>query len=167
MSQIIRRILVPVDFSEHSDRATWYACELAACVGARVELLHVVEDPFVSGAWSPGVYLGPSAEILEGILTDAQNRLERAASAAASSGLRPHVVVLRGHPAQSIVEYAKACDADLIVMGTHGRTGIAHLLLGSVAERTLRTAACPVLTTKLTPATTRVVDDVEHASVVA
>lgn len=165
MTQIIRRILVPVDFSEHSERATWYACELAATVGAHVELLHVVEDPFVSGAYSPGVYLGPSAEALDGIVTDAENRLDRAASAVASSGLRPDRVVLRGHPAQSIADHAKACDADLIVMGTHGRTGIAHLLLGSVAERTLRTADCPVLTIKLTPATTRVVE--EHASVVA
>ena len=166
MSQIIRRILVPVDFTEHSEHATWYACELAARIGARIELLHVVEDPFISGAWSPGVYLGPSAEMLESILTDAENRLERAASAVAESGVRPQYVVLRGHPAQSIVEHARTGDADLIVMGTHGRTGLSHLLLGSVAERTLRTAACPVLTIKLTPATARV-DNVEHAAAAA
>ena len=149
MTDTIRRILVPVDFSAHSERATQYACELAARVGARVELLHVVDDPFLSNAWSPEIFLAAPVQILDELVADASIRLSAYTSTAECRTVALHSVVLRGQAAPMIVAHAASCDVDLIVMGTHGRTGLSHFLLGSVTERVLRTATCPVLTIKL------------------
>jgi len=149
MKDTIGRILVPVDFSAYSERATQYACQLAARVGASVELLHVADDPFLSSVWSPDVYLPDPTPLLDELVADASIGLSGYASAAERHIVPLHSVVLRGQPAHMIVAHAAACDVDLIVMGTHGRTGLSHFLLGSVAERVLRTAVCPVLTIKL------------------
>jgi len=142
----IARIVVPVDFSRHADRAIEYALTLAKPLGACVELLHVVEDPFASGGWGSEVYVPDIEGLRQKALEDATARLE-ACRSAIPAGEVPIVATVRmGHVAQTIVDYAKAVQADLIVMGTHGRTGLAHFIIGSVAERVVRLAPCPVLT---------------------
>jgi nucleotide-binding universal stress UspA family protein len=135
----IQTILVPVDFSEHSRRALDYATGFAQRFGAAVHVVHVMHMPSdvrVTGTWWStlrGQALEALRELLEG--TD-------------SAGLKIESHIAEGHPSESIVELATNLGADLIVMGSHGRTGLAHVLLGSVAERTIRSAPCPVITLK-------------------
>lgn len=139
----ITRILVPTDFSESADQAFMYALALADGVGAAVRLVHVFEDPDDVGLYS-NMYVPMPVELREQILTDLRRQLsERVATMAGSKKVAAEVVI--GAPARTIVEDATAHQCDLIVMGTHGRHGMAHMLLGSVAERVIRTAACPVL----------------------
>lgn len=145
----INRILVPVDFSPHADRAIEYAITMGKHFGASVELFHVVEDPFESGGWGSEVYMSDLDGIRQRAVDDAKASIERC-RAMLSPGTVPLVATVRvGHTASTIVDYAKTGQADLIVMGTHGRTGIAHFIIGSVAERVVRLAPCPVLTVGL------------------
>ena len=146
MTDTITTILVPVDFSPHADRALRYATTLAQRLGAKLALLHVVEDPFVSGAWSAEVSLPNVPELLETLIKGAESRLATLKASAAALGLAAETAVTTGRPAPAIVAHAKQCGVDLIVMGTHGRTGLSHVVMGSVAERVVRTAPCPVLT---------------------
>ena len=142
------RILVPVDFSAHSDLALRYATTLADRFGATVEVLHVVEDPFVSGAWSTGAIAPNIPELLADLVKAARAKLDDMRTAALNKGLRLTTTVLTtvvtGEPADSISDYARTEKFDLIVMGTHGRRGLSHALMGSVAERVVRKAPCPV-----------------------
>jgi len=154
--EAFNRILVPVDFSAHSDLALRYATTLADRFGATVEVLHVVEDPFVSGAWSSGANVPNVPELLADLVRAARAKLDDMKTAAASKGLRFSTTVLTtvvtGEPADSISDYARTEKFDLIVMGTHGRRGLSHALIGSVAERVVRRAPCPVLTVReMTP----------------
>jgi universal stress protein A len=144
MTEQISRILVPVDFGPHSNRAMHYAAELATQFGARVELLHVVEDPFVSGAWSSEVYMPSMPELLVELTAKARLRLGDL-KATLPAALAAEAAVVVGHPRETIPDHARDGRFDLIVMGTHGRSGLSHLVLGSVAERVLRNAPCPVL----------------------
>jgi len=146
------RIMVPTDFGAASDAALQYARVLAVQTGASIDLVHVFEDPFTSGAFvGDGTIMMP---------TDLRQALEQSAREQLASRHGDHVNtlpgsssgLLMGSPARRIVEHAGETGADLIVMGTHGRTGLGHLLLGSVAERVVRTAKCPVLTTRETEA---------------
>lgn len=152
----ITRILVPVDFSEHADRALEYALTLAKSFRAWVELLHVVEDPFAAGGWASEVYVSDLDGLRQRALGDASKQLDACRSAILGEGVPVLATVRMGAVAQTIVEYAKAVDAHLIVTGTHGRTGLAHLMLGSVAERVVRTAPCPVLTVGTSDVTRKV-----------
>lgn len=145
MQQKIRRILVPVDFSPPSDYALAYAGSLAADFGASLHVLHVVEDRVLSGAWPAEVYLGQLPGLRDELIKDAEAHVEEGVKLAATRGLQATGQVLVGLPFQTIIDSARAADVDLIVMGTHGRTGFTHLLLGSVAERVVRHAPCPVL----------------------
>jgi nucleotide-binding universal stress UspA family protein len=139
----IARILVPTDFSPGSERAATYAVELAETLGASVLLLHTWELP---------VYAVPDGAVSFG--ADVMSRVEVAvtkeAEALAAKLRTPRVDVqaraVQGPPAFEIVRRAPELGVDLIVMGTHGRTGLAHVLLGSVAERVVRTSTIPVLT---------------------
>jgi nucleotide-binding universal stress UspA family protein len=119
-----------------------------------VEVLHVVEDPFVSGAWTPEAVAPNIPELLDDLVAAARGKLEDLKAAAIRRGVRLETRVLTtvvtGRPADSITDYAQAERFDLIVMGTHGRTGLSHALLGSVAERVVRKAPCPVLTVRET-----------------
>jgi universal stress protein A len=142
----ITRILVPVDFSTHADRAFGYALTLARSFDASVELLHVVEDPFAGGGWGSEVYLSDIDGLRARAIEQASVRLEECRAALLAQDVPVATTVRMGRPAQTIVEHAKAIGADLIVMGTRGRTGLAHMIAGSVAERVVRTALCPVLT---------------------
>jgi nucleotide-binding universal stress UspA family protein len=148
MTEPIARILVPVDFSSHSDRAFRYALRLASRFGASVELLHVVDNPVASGTWTAEVYVPNLPEILDSLLREAEKRLAALKSAAAGEGVSVETHVLTGQPAHTIIEHGRTGGFDLIVMGTHGRTGFSHLFAGSVAERVVRRAPCPVLTVR-------------------
>jgi nucleotide-binding universal stress UspA family protein len=151
MNFAISRILVPVDFSPHSERALDYAISLAARFGATVDLLHVVEDPFESGAWNSEVAAIPNIlELRENLLDDAEQRIRLYRRLGDEARIAMVTSVRMGLPARTIVDYATALAADLIVMGTHGRTGLKHVFMGSVAERVVRHAPCPVITLRET-----------------
>lgn len=142
----IKRILVPMDFSSDSLHALACAAELASSFGAELRLLHVVEPIYVAEP-----YLGISPNV--GRFLDEQRRigkeqLERIAADLKKQGHRVRTAVEYGSPAPVIVDTAKSGGASLIVMGTHGRTGLAHMLIGSVAEKVVRRASCPVLTVR-------------------
>ncbi|MBL8868189.1 MAG: universal stress protein [Planctomycetaceae bacterium] len=136
----LRRILCPVDFSECSLRAAEYAFGLAQRCRATVEIVHVWQ-PGGKGAEFRGpmsAYVGEEAEV--------GRALERIRPAFADVACRHHLLV--GDPADEIVTLAIEHQIDLIVIGTHGRTGLSRWILGSVAETILRKAPCPVLTCK-------------------
>ena len=156
MTDTITRILVPVDFSPHAERAFRYATTLAHRFGATLALLHVVEDPFVTGAWSSELYLPNIPELLENLIGAAERQLATLKESAAALGVTTETAVITGRPAHEIVDHAKGGGFDLIVMGTHGRTGLAHVVMGSVAERVVRKAPCPVLTMQAGEPATRV-----------
>jgi nucleotide-binding universal stress UspA family protein len=152
MTATITRILVPMDFSAHSHMALRYATTLARRFGAAVELLHVVDDAFATGAWGFEAYVPNLAEVQEQLIAEAESRLAECRATVRDQGIHAAAIVRNGPTAVTIVGYAKALGADLIVMGTHGRTGFTHLVMGSVAERVVRMAPCRVLTVRETPA---------------
>jgi nucleotide-binding universal stress UspA family protein len=139
-----KSILVPVDFSPHSERAVEVAMEMAAAMGAEVHLLHVYGIPV--GVAGPGIY---DTALPVGVLTDlrdsAAKALEELVARFGERGVKVSGLVREGVPAGTIVDTAEEVGSDLIVMGTRGLSGLKHVLLGSVAERTLRSASCPVL----------------------
>lgn len=143
-------LLVPYDFSVHSAAALETAAALAKRLPARLHLLHVLEEPSVTypslatGVVTPG---GLPVEIRDAAASALEDVIAgmKADDPQATAVAR---VVEAPSISQGIVECARELDADLIVMGTHGRTGMRHAFLGSVAERTLRQADCPVLTVK-------------------
>lgn len=141
----VRRILVPTDFSAPSDAALHCARRLAAGFAASVHLLHVLTEVSAS---SSELFVSEPPEARSIRLIDARDRLKHRITADDRVTLRVTSEVIFGSPAQIIVDYAADNYFDLIVMGTHGRTGMAHLLVGSVAERVVRTAGCPVFTTQ-------------------
>ena len=147
MPESITRILVPVDFSAHSERAVRYAATLAGQVGASVEVMHVVDDPFTSPAFAE-VYVPNVPDLLQSMIDSATERLELLKEGMFPHGADVTTTVFVGRPAYAIVEHAQSGGFDLIVMGTHGRTGLTHILLGSVAERVVRLAPCAVLTVR-------------------
>jgi universal stress protein A len=141
----IKRILVPTDFSGPADAALGYAIGLATKLEAHVSLIHVFDDPVATGLYAAD-YMPMPMETRAELLADLRKRLE---DLTAKSGYAQVAVdVLIGPTAKVIVEAARDRNVDLIVMGTHGRHGMAHLLLGSIAERVVRTASCPVLTVR-------------------
>lgn len=146
------RILVPTDFSESSDAALDYARALADKFGASLRLLHVIEQPYGSGAFSNEVYLAETSGLYDMLVKQAQAQLSDRVFPAdrAQHGMTSEIMT--GRSATTIVEYAADQHFDLIVMGTHGRTGLAHLFMGSVAEHVVRKALCPVLTVRQAPA---------------
>jgi len=151
------RILVPTDFSAPSDAAVVYAQNLAAGFGASLHLLHVLDDPLTSGAFGSEFYVADPQDARMARLEDAKTRLAHRVS---PGGTPATTEVIFGRAAQTITDYAANGDYDLIVMGTHGRTGVSHLLMGSVAESVVRTAPCPVMTVRnvAEPITVPVVD---------
>jgi nucleotide-binding universal stress UspA family protein len=142
----IHSILVPVDFSGCSSAAVDTALDLARLTGARLTLVNAYGVPVT---WLPdgGAYVPTRPELAE-LERTALGELEPVRRRLAEAGVAVEARAVEGPPAETIVQAAREAGADLIVMGTHGRTGLKHLLLGSVAERVLRTAACPVLTVR-------------------
>jgi nucleotide-binding universal stress UspA family protein len=147
MSGCFNRILVPVDFEPASLAAFECAKGLARSFGARLFLLHAVDDPLATGVWTPEVYVPASAAARDALLGDATKRLTGIVRPE-DAQYNPTVEVRAGAAIPVIEDYAREQGIDLIVMGTHGRRGLAHMLLGSVAERLVRTAPCPVLTVR-------------------
>jgi universal stress protein A len=144
----ITRILVPTDFSDTADAALAYAKELAGRVGASLHLLHVFDDFYTAATFTPEVYGSVPASLRETGLRAADDRLNERLPEEERVYFKGTTAIATGLTANAIVDYAKTHEIDLIVIGTHGRGGIAHLLLGSVAERVLRVAPCPVLTVR-------------------
>ncbi|WP_165233428.1 universal stress protein [Aquisphaera insulae] len=141
----IQRILAPTDFSEHSQHALEYACSMAEKFGAELHLLHVLTEI---------VPAGPDPLLMPVMPPSFYEESEARAKESLGSLLRPEwgkpaafrAAVSWGSPVESIVEYAAEHEIRLVVIATHGRTGLSHVLLGSVAERIVREAPCPVLT---------------------
>ncbi|HEY7308620.1 MAG TPA: universal stress protein [Gemmataceae bacterium] len=143
----LHRILVPTDFSKSSSNALVYGAEFARRFGAEVHLLHVVQDLalFIPEA----VMLAPPMmPPIEQFVSAARAALERAVRDLNMTDVRIVPEVAEGTPFEEIVRFARDKEIDLIVMGTHGHTGLAHLFLGSVAEKVVRRAPCPVLTVR-------------------
>jgi nucleotide-binding universal stress UspA family protein len=138
----IRRILVPHDFSDTAARALAFALDLAEVLGARVTLMHAYEVPAFAFPEGPAL----SAELVDDLERGARAGLDGVAARANRPGVEVDTVLRRGVAWSEIVTYAQECGANLIVVGTHGRRGFERMLLGSVAEKVVRTAPCPVLT---------------------
>ncbi|HEY1960530.1 MAG TPA: universal stress protein [Polyangiaceae bacterium] len=137
------RILVATDFSEASKAAFDYAVDLAKALGAKVTALHVYELPVYG--FPSGTFVAPPELAVE-IMTAAEDSMKRACAAYATSGVDVTKVVQQGTPWEEVHRVAEEVGAELIVIGTHGRRGLSHALLGSVAEKIIRTATRPVLT---------------------
>jgi len=143
----LRRILVPTDFSKHSGHALGYAAALAEKFGAELFLLHVVHS-LATFYPDPLAVAAPIQERGEPSTAAAQAGFDQLVRDNRLDRLTVHREVHEGAPAEEIIRFAKEAKVDLIAMGTHGHTGLAHILLGSVAEKVVRHAACPVLTVR-------------------
>jgi nucleotide-binding universal stress UspA family protein len=141
-----KSLLVPTDFSETAAAALDYAKALAKALGAGLHVLHVVEDPLVLVPAPPAAEGYPALlDLREDLTTQARRTLETLLTEPERETLRAKVDVVSGVPHVEIVAYAEREKLDLIVMGTHGRGPVTRLLLGSVADRVIRRAPCPVL----------------------
>ena len=141
----LKTILVPTDFSECSDAALKYGYALAEAFGATLHVLNVVQDPYTM-PWATEGFAAPIGDLLADWEAQAKQRLAESVSTAAA--VKTVVKTQVGSPHPEIVRYAAQYGIDLIVLGTHGRGPLGHILLGSVAERVVRTAPCPVLTVR-------------------
>lgn len=140
-------ILCPVDFSEISTEALKYAVEFGRTFNSRIVLIHVVEPIIAPSDFTFGPLT--SGEVEEKLVGHAEESLEKLASSIGLPEAEKNNIVVRGRASAEIVRVACEVDADLIVMGTHGYTGMVHVLIGSTAERVLRKAPCPVLTLRI------------------
>jgi nucleotide-binding universal stress UspA family protein len=140
-----QHFLVPTDFSADADDALEYAMTLASKLQARLTLLHVIE-PLIVGSVETMPYL-----FIQDLEDKISQSMEPYRTRITAAGLQCDYAIVHGVPFHVIVETARKDQVDLIIMGTHGRTGLRHVLLGSVAERVVRLAPCPVLVVR-TPA---------------
>ncbi|MCL2723245.1 MAG: universal stress protein [Polyangiaceae bacterium] len=138
-----KTILVPTDFGEGSEAALLYAVDLAKVVGADLVVLHAFEIPMVG---FPDGTLAASAEFASRVLEGARAGLDNAIKPHEASGVSIRGLIKQGDTWRTILDAVAEVRAGLIVMGTHGRRGLPRALLGSVAEKIVRTAPCPVLT---------------------
>src|SRR2546427_8770487 len=145
---IVQHVLVPIDFSTTADRALEYAMALAQHLQARLTLLHVLDmTPVTMDEMTPGM----TATFLETQETEAQHLLQASLERVQRAGLQGDSLLVQGTPTQTIVDTAGEQQGDLIIMGTHGRTGLGHVFLGSVAEHVVRQGPCPVLVVRRAP----------------
>lgn len=138
----IKRILFPTDFSHDAEHAFQYALTFTREFGAELYVLHVIYFPPQTPEYDIG-------QVIDGLVKNAENSLSKLVEGANEPDLVFHCDVQVGVEHTEITKFAEKEQIDLIVMGTHGRTGLAHAFLGSVAERVVRHAPCPVLTVKL------------------
>ncbi|ABS25017.1 universal stress protein [Anaeromyxobacter sp. Fw109-5] len=145
-----KRICCPIDFSDASRAAMEVAADLARRTGAELWLLHAYPVP---GYTFPDGSVVASPKMLQDLADGAQRHLDEWRTAAEGLGA-PRVETAKeaGEPAAEIVAFARERGVDLLVLGTHGRTGLEHALMGSIAERVVRKAHCPVLTVRPPPA---------------
>ena len=145
MSLAFRRILVPTDFSETAETALYYAIQLARMFDGELHLVHVCEDPMLLSSW-PILAPGPAPEVGEEAAV-LRAQLKTLLKTEDANRLKSEVHVIVGDPTGlAISRYAAENEFELIVMGTHGRGAVTHALMGSVAEKVVRSAPCPVLT---------------------
>lgn len=149
-SRPIRTILVPVDFSQHAREALAHAKEIAHTLQARLILQHIIQEQLHPAFYNTGIF--SIYDVEPDIEERAQAELERfyteTAGPAAAPDQTPRFVAGPGHPAHEIITFAEDEQVDLIIMATHGRTGLERFLMGSVAERVVRRAPCSVFTVK-------------------
>lgn len=141
----IKRIMTAVDFSETAHVAAQQAEELARSLGAELVVVHVLNEPAFALAEGSG-YVSPA--VVEEYAAAMKVKLNGIAQALGANGAKVEAKLLHGVPHDAIVSCAQTEKADLLVLGTHGRTGISHLLLGSVAERVVRLSKVPVMTVR-------------------
>jgi nucleotide-binding universal stress UspA family protein len=141
-----KRILCPIDFSGYAAVALREAAALAKGMGAELSLLHAYQNPAYVLPMSG--YVGPTVDMVTKMRQQLVEELDGLADGVRKHGITVQTQVIEGVPYKAIVDHAAEWKADLIVMGTHGRTGLVHALTGSVAERVVRTAHCPVLITR-------------------
>ena len=141
----IRRILVPLDFSESTSPLLEWAAHLASQHGSSVVLLHAYHLP-VEFQQLEGAYLPP--DFWSNVKSEAEQSLGRFAEDLTARDVEVETIVREGYPASVIVDEAEAQGVDMIVIGTHGHSGLKHMLLGSIAERVVQKSHCPVLTVK-------------------
>jgi nucleotide-binding universal stress UspA family protein len=141
----LKKILVATDFGEAADAALLYARALARNFNASIDLLHVVEN-VTTRLFSGEMYVDMPVQVQRDLEDAARAQLNKRLVDNDPAPLPVNAVLITSNAtAAAVVEYAKKARTDLIVIGTHGHTGLEHLLMGSVAERIVRTAACPVL----------------------
>lgn len=143
----LKKILYPTDFSESSLEALKYAISFARDSKARLILMHVVNEKMFSEGLSLARVSAPEA-LREELQAEAERQLKSLIPAQERQGLSWEQVILSGLPFLEIIRYAQANDIDLIVIGTHGHTGVEHIIFGSTAEKVVRKAHCPVLSVK-------------------
>src|SRR5262245_11867553 len=143
----LRHVLVPTDFSATSDSALRYGKALAGAFGATLHVVHIIEEPY-GQPWAVEAYGFSLAALQEEWIKDARGRLAASLGEEERQKLNAVTTTVLGHPVMEILRYANDQAIDLIVMGTHGRGPLGHVVLGSVAERVVRKAPCPVLTVR-------------------
>ena len=141
----LKRILFPTDFSECAEHAMKYAMEMARRFESKLYVMHVLDtriyghlEPFATTVWSVYDAKEEAAKSIVDIIPESEREALKAES-----------LVREGTPFVEIIKFAREAEIDLIVIGTHGRTGLSHMLMGSVAEKVVRKAHCPVLTIRL------------------
>jgi len=142
----VNNILVPVDFSNYSKNALAYAAKIAQSYKAQLQVLHIIEEtmhPAFSLSGKSSIF-----DLVPGIKDDSRKRAEKMLREMVSDDIKSNVYVKGGRAASDIINFAKQNSTDLIVIATHGLTGLEHMLLGSVTEKVVRMAHCPVFTVK-------------------
>ncbi len=143
----LKRIMAATDFSECSDHALRYACEFAETFGAELHLVNVTEPPAAAYSEFGIGYVGVE-KLDEDLQRGAEAKLNTLPSQEWQAKLKIVRKAILGSTFVELVQYAKKQDIDMIVLGTHGRGAIAHMLMGSTAEKVVRKAPCPVLTVR-------------------
>lgn len=144
--EAVERILVPIDFSKYAREALIYAKELASTYDAELQLLHIVEETMHPAFYNTGV--STIYDVVPDLEAKAKQALSRLLAETPGTAKKAEVFVRKGRAVRDIVRFAENNDTDLIVIATHGLTGIEHLLIGSVTEKVVRLAPCPVFTVK-------------------
>lgn len=146
MKHVVDKILLPTDFSEHGKYAVPWAVDMAQKYGAELHVIHVFDEGAFEAFYFN--YAGETEEYFEKVRRGFQEEVDNYLADFDTDGLSIVPVLSNGNPFVEVVKYAKENGVDIIVMGTHGRTGMAHALLGSIAEKVVRKAHCPVLTVR-------------------
>jgi nucleotide-binding universal stress UspA family protein len=141
-----KHILAPSDFSHHSESAIKSAFELAEQFGATLHLVHVLAEPVSAIAPEPMIVASQPPEYYQESEKACLEALQKVSDTHNSGKVTIQKAALWGSPVESVLEYAARNPIDLIVISTHGRTGLSHVIMGSVAESIIRNAPCPVLT---------------------
>jgi nucleotide-binding universal stress UspA family protein len=150
----VNNILVPTDFSAASEAAVRYAYELAVSLGARLHVLHVLENPFAPGAFME-MYSPPPSEYFTELERQSDERLQYTLTEEQKTRSNAVLTARMGVPSSEILDRLEEDPKiDLVVMATHGRGGVARLVMGSVTDKVIRAAPCPVLTLRDYPVTT-------------